>query len=413
MAISSLKSWLPGLLALIMLAPATASAQTTAPATPAASTTAEPRLPGSGRILRVGKTRTYLTVADAARDTRDGDVVEIDAGEYYADVAVWTQRDLVIRGVGGLATLVASGQAAERKAIWVIRGENISVENIGFRGARVPDRNGAGIRLERGRLTVRDCVFEDNENGILTGNENTTELTVERSSFLNNGSPDGYAHQLYAGQIKRLTVTGSYFRLGRIGHLLKSRAAESDIRYNRLTDESGGTASYELEFPAGGRAVAIGNLIQQSSTTDNPTIVSFGAEGYKHTENRLVLAHNTIVNDRAQGGTFVFVAPGGTAPLIVNNIFVGSGDVKIAGSESRPDSLSRNSVLNWDHFAQAVRLDYRLVLGSAALGKAVPITDEPFALRPTHEYVHPASIRPLPPGLVLSPGAFQAPAPAK
>lgn len=43
------------------------------------------------------------------------------------------------------------------------------------------------------------------------------------------------------------------------------------VLYNRLADGHGGRASYELEFPSGGTAVAMGNLIQQSATTDNPT----------------------------------------------------------------------------------------------------------------------------------------------
>ena len=54
------------------------------------------------------------------------------------------------------------------------------------------------------------------------------------------------------GPFAVLKVTGSYFHHAKSGHLLKSRAAKNLIFYNRLTDEIGGTASYELEFPNGG-----------------------------------------------------------------------------------------------------------------------------------------------------------------
>src|SRR5574337_1778011 len=105
------------------------------------------------------------TIAEAARLAGDGDVVEIAAGTYRRDVAVWLQRRLTLRGVGGQPELVADGEDAEGKAIWVIRNGDFTVENIAFRGARVPAGNGAGIRFEKGLLTVRNCRFEDNEMG--------------------------------------------------------------------------------------------------------------------------------------------------------------------------------------------------------------------------------------------------------
>jgi hypothetical protein len=54
------------------------------------------------------------------------------------------------------------------KGIWVISGNDTVVENIEFSGAAVPDANGAGIRFEGVNLTVRNCYFHHNQNGILT-----------------------------------------------------------------------------------------------------------------------------------------------------------------------------------------------------------------------------------------------------
>ena len=62
-------------------------------------------------------------------------------------------------------------------------------------GARVRGRNGAGIRLEKGRLEVARCHFEDNENGILTSNDPNVELSVDRSSFVDNGAGDGHRYE--------------------------------------------------------------------------------------------------------------------------------------------------------------------------------------------------------------------------
>ena len=63
----------------------------------------------AGQVLRVGPEEKIRTVAEAARKARDGDIVEIVARDYRADVAVWTQDGITVRGVGGRARLIADG----------------------------------------------------------------------------------------------------------------------------------------------------------------------------------------------------------------------------------------------------------------------------------------------------------------
>jgi len=258
--------------------------------------------------LTVGANGPIATIAQAARLARDGDVVEIAAGTYRGDVAVWLQKRLTIRGIGGTPILNASGQIAEGKAIWVIRDGDITIENVAFEGARAPARNGAGIRFERGKLTVRRCRFTDNENGILASNGPDSELAIEDSEFAqaprNRGS---LKHLLYVGRIGRFTLTGSRFHQGFEGHLVKSRARESHVSYNLLYDGAGGQAAYELEFPDGGVAVVIGNIIGQSSTTTNLAVVSYGAEGSAWPRNAIYLVNNTLLSDAA-GAWFLRVA---------------------------------------------------------------------------------------------------------
>ena len=338
------------------------------------------------RILRVGPGQPIHSIAAAATLAQDGDTIEIEAGDYFGDVAVWKQNNLIIRGVGGRARLVASGASAEKKAIWVVRGGAITVENIEFTGASVPDRNGAGIRFERGRLVIRNCRFIDNENGILTaGGE--AELDIENSEFGHNGAGDGYSHNLYVGALRRLRVTGSYFHHARVGHLLKSRAAESHILYNRLTDESGGRASYELEFPNGGIAYVIGNIIEQSATTENGNIVSFGAEGYTHPVNELYLINNTLIDNRPDGGTFLAVKPGASVIRAYNNLLLGKRPLN-TGIEG---VFVNNPNIDADTFVLADRHDYRVKRDSPLRRSFMsPGTANGIELAPTMEYVHPA-----------------------
>lgn len=353
-------------------------------------TFAEPAMKQTGKILKVGPQQEIRLVSTAAKLAKDGDTIEIEAGDYPGDVAVWKQNRLTIRGVGGRPRLIAAGAHAEGKAIWVVRGGDITVENIEFTGARVPDRNGAGIRFERGHLVVRNCRFTDNENGILSGSGNM-ELEIENSEFGDNGAGDGQSHNLYVGAIRKLSVTGSYFHHGRVGHLLKSRAEENFILYNRLTDEAGGRASYELEFPNGGLAYVIGNIIQQSSTTENGVMVSFGAEGYKHPKNELYLINNTLHDERPQGGYFLVAKPGFHVVKAWNNLVIGKRPLNSGGIDGE---FINNPNVGWEPFVLPQRHDYRIKRESQLHRTwRDPGSANGFALAPHREYVHPTTTR--------------------
>jgi hypothetical protein len=199
--------------------------------------------------------------------------------------------------------MVAGGKAAEGKAIWVIKGIDVLVADIEFSGTRVASLNGAGIRYEGRKLTIRNCKFYDNETGVLTWNDHAADLTIENTEFHHNGAGDGQSHNLYVGEIHRLTITGSYSHHARAGHLLKSRAAENYVMYNRLTDETGGRASYELEFQRRPR-VRHWQHHRAGPQTDNLKMVSFGGEG-RWPRNEIFLVNNTLVDDSRGGEAFL------------------------------------------------------------------------------------------------------------
>ncbi len=93
------------------------------------------------QVLRVGPGQQYALPSQAARAARNGALVEIHSGEYQGDVTIWRQNDLTLRGVGERPHLRAGGRAAERKGIWVIKGDRVTVENMELSGARVPSRD--------------------------------------------------------------------------------------------------------------------------------------------------------------------------------------------------------------------------------------------------------------------------------
>src|SRR5437667_80957 len=89
----------------------------------------------------VGSAQLYTMPSQVSTLVLDGDTVAIDAGTYNSDVALWTASNLFLKGVGGFAHLSANGQSYGGKAIWVIGGNNTTVDSIEFSGCTVADHN--------------------------------------------------------------------------------------------------------------------------------------------------------------------------------------------------------------------------------------------------------------------------------
>lgn len=343
----------------------------------------------SAATLKVGPGKPYTAPCAAIAAASDGDVIEIDAGTYSGDVCGVGKSNLTLRGVGGLAKLDAAGKNSGGKATWVISGSNTIVENIEFTGASVPDKNGAGIRQEGANLTIRGCYFHDNENGILAGDNANSTITIERTEFANNGFGDGQSHNLYINHVAKLVFQHNYSHSSKIGHLLKSRATETWVLYNRITQEDG-TGSYEIDVPNGGRTFIIGNLIQQGANTSNGSIVAYRLEGSNaaNPSNELFVVNNTLVNERPNGGTFINIAGGVTEPAIVrNNIVVGPGTLTNQGNAVVAANFQGDP-----KFVNQAGFDYHLDASSPCVNTGeAPGMGGGIDLTPKFQYVHPAS----------------------
>lgn len=351
-------------------------------------------LPCSAAVLSVGPGKTYPRPCAAITAAAPGDTIEIyAAGDYSGDVCAWTKDGLILRGAGGRPRIDAAGRSSQSKAIWVISGNDTVVENIEFSGAAVADKNGAGIRQEGRNLTIRNCYFHDNEEGILAGDSPGSRILIEYSEFANNGAGDGFSHNLYINHVAQFTLRFCYSHHSKVGHLVKTRAAENYILYNRLSDEAEGTGSYEINIPNGGRTFVIGNLVQQGPRTQNSTVMTYRDEG-PHAANpdtSLYIVNNTFVNDRPGDGTFISISAGDPTPAIIrNNFFIGTGRITTQSNAVLEGNLSTQE--RW--FANAAAYDYRLRSGSPAIDAGVEPekanSDAGYPLTPTHHYVHPA-----------------------
>lgn len=361
--------------------------------------------PAAGRVLRL---EPGQSLAERLREARDGDVIEI-AGEHRGQVGTILQRRLTLRGVGATPSVLhAEGRHAEGKAILVVRDGEVRIENLEFRGARVPDRNGAGIRFERGRLVVARCRFADNENGILTANFRDAELELVDCEFA--GAPPGtpLPHLVYVGRIGRFTMSGCRVAGGRQGHLVKSRAFMNHVRHNALLDDADGQAAYELEFPNGGIAFVVGNVIGQSALSSNPVLLSYGAEGGAEPDraHALLLAHNTFVARGLRPAIFVHAGEriAEVERLTMNNLCLGLGAGELSLVDPSLGNFSGPLALLDD--VDSGR--YRLGAHSLLRGRAVGIERlRALQMLPTAEFSAPRGTQPLAEPARWSPGAFQ------
>ena len=336
-----------------------------------------------------GKMYTKPCAAIAAAQA--GDVIEVDAASYDGDTCAWSTDNLTVRGVGGRAKIDLTGVTPnQQKGIFTITAPNATLENFELSGAAISanaGNNGAGIRHQGGSLTVRNCFFHDNQDGILANpvTDGQGNVLIEYSEFANNGAGDGFSHNMYINHYASFTLRYSYSHGAKVGHLVKTRSYVNFITYNRITDETGTTASYEIDIPNGGTSYVIGNLIEQSATTQNPTIVTTGEEGTTNPDQHFYFVNNTVVNDLGSG-TFVNTASGTTA-LVENNVFRGKGNLPAGGTTNWDDSMGDPMLVNEASF------DYHLKTGSPCIDKGTaPGTGlQNQSLAPDHDYVHPTN----------------------
>lgn len=289
----------------------------------------------SAATLSVGPGKTYATPCKAFAAAKTGDVVEITGNTTYSgDVCGIYASNLTIRGVNGRPKIDAAGRNAMGKGTWVVVGNNVVVENVEMFGAKVPDQNGAALRLEGTNFTLRSAFLHDNENGILTGANLNSKIVIEYSEFGHNGYGTGYTHNLYIGNVGSLTFRYNFSHDAHVGHNLKSRARVNTIAYNRFSSlnagETGSTAagkpSYEINLPNAGTSYVIGNVIQQPSSNSNPILLSYGEEGASNPGHDLYVVNNTFLNDNSSSGTFVKIGSAVTKKVLLqNNIFGGTG----------------------------------------------------------------------------------------
>jgi hypothetical protein len=281
-------------------------------------------------ILTVGKGQMYKNPKAAAAAAHRGDTIEIFPGTYGG--AVWYNSDITIMGMGSGATI--TGKVLMGKGLFDIEGNNVTVKNLTFAGAKVGDGNGSGIRADGTNLTILNSHFNSNQDGILAGDNAASTITVMNSTFNHNGACVGAcAHALYVGRIAKLDVENSTFTDTQRGHSIKSRALNTMVINNRISDGANGTSSYLIDVARGGAVTITGNTLEKGPKSSNATYaITIGEEGPYAAQGPMLIANNTYRNDRMAKGVFVRNTTGFGGLVLSNNTLTGNKTILLQGA---------------------------------------------------------------------------------
>lgn len=239
--------------------------------------------------------KSYTRLQDAVDAIGAGTGTIRFASMRFADCAVQKAGDITYAAtVPGQSIL--DGVPCQEKAALVLAGRSARIEGMVFSGIRVPDKNGAGIRLEKGDLTVSQSWFRDSEQGILGNDAPNNSIMIDKTTFTRLGTCEGSggcAHSIYIGQYGSLTVTRSRFEQGTGGHYIKMRGARASITNNSFDDSRGRETNFMIDLPNGSTGQIAHNWFVQGGDKDNHSaLIVIGATEKSRSSNGLTIESN-------------------------------------------------------------------------------------------------------------------------
>lgn len=271
---------------------------------------------------------TYSRLADAVKAIGGNNGTIVIAPGSYGDCAVQSAGRITYKAAIPGQTIFDGG-VCEGKATLVLGGKAATIDGIIFQNQRVPDGNGAGIRIQRGDLYIYNAMFRNAEQGILSADDPSAEIVIDRSTFQRLGRCDrglSCAHSIYIGDFGSLKVTNSRFEKGNGGHYVKSRAPRATITNNSFDDTQGRNTNYMIDLPAGATGVISGNVFVQGQNKENwSAFIAVAAEDRDHSSNGLNIHSNSASLAKGVKRNTWFVADWSGDQLRIANNSLGQG----------------------------------------------------------------------------------------
>jgi hypothetical protein len=285
------------------------------------------------------------------------------------------------------------------RGCWQVSGgTNITIEGIVFKHCRTASADSAGIRYYEGAsITVRSCVFQDNDNGITGGTQSSTAL-VEYCEFNHNGNANAPTsaptHNLYIYG-GTFTLRYSWVHDPLQGQNFHIRAQSSTLEYNWFAR----AASYEGDLMtdddySGGSTftqtmVFRGNVVLEGTTQQNTgqIIAMYNDTGASGLTLKTHVLYNTFVGTGSKAA-FVHVSNADGTPMVTaieDNVIAGAAEAALVEDATHATVSGTNNwmttgssatgltgtVMGADPaFVDAGAEDFHLGTGSTAIGAA-------------------------------------------
>jgi hypothetical protein len=255
-------------------------------------------------------------------------VSAIGSGSGSILIAPGTYRQCAVQEEGSVAyraqqagTVIFDRTTCEGKAALVLRGAGARVEGLVFQNIAVPDGNGAGIRLEAGNLTVRESLFRDSQQGILSGNDPAGAIRIEQSTFSGLGlCADDCAHSVYIGGYGSLSISRSRFERGTGGHYVKTRSPRVEITDSSFDDSQGRSTNYMIDLSNGATGRIARNVFVQGRDKENySAMIMVAPEGAENGSDGLTITDNEASLVPGLDRRTAFVADGSGAAIRIDN----------------------------------------------------------------------------------------------
>jgi hypothetical protein len=265
--------------------------------------------PVDARTLGAGPGQEFDLPSRAIAAAQHGDTVLIEPGTYY-DCATWTANAITV--AGRAPGVVLSDTTCGAKAILVIRGNDAVVRDLTLARARVPDGNGAGIRLEGQSLQLERVRFVNNEVGVLAGVGGPGAIRVMECRFEGGGvAGDRPSVALSIGPVALLHVERSVFA-GVKGSQVGSSALQTEVVGNQIATARLGVSA------AGGSLLLEDNVLELT-----PGGSGLQAAVLANGDTRVTMRRNRLLNHTGRPSTLLLDWTDGV-PLLDGNVVAAS-----------------------------------------------------------------------------------------
>jgi hypothetical protein len=223
---------------------------------------------------------SFFTLQEAVRAVGEGRAtIRIAPGRY--EECITQDAGEIVYAAARPGTVIFDTVTCEGKAAFVLRGRSATIEGLVFQNMQVPDRNGAGIRLEAGALGAND------QNG---------PIRIEKSTFSGLGRCDeeyDCAHSIYINGAGPVSIANSRFERGRGGHYVKSRAPQIEVVGSSFDDSAGQATNYMIDLPYGANGNIARNIFVQGRDKENySAFIALAGEGEENQSTQLIVREN-------------------------------------------------------------------------------------------------------------------------